>query len=216
MACTYDTVTIADALDAIRRYNRGVYGKSGKTNLDIDREGKSLFQNGLEGNKEGLERQIRWVGKDYGGTAHTIASKELPSRIADTILEDWDAYRSKMLGQHPLIEGTMSEALIRVLYQPFTQRLETDKRSLKNWMTWATKVWHFVNPEAFQIMDSRAKRFYRISTSKDPVDSYLELGEKTRELLLKREAWLADMRAVDQGEAWSDLKLWDKVAYELG
>jgi len=216
VTCTYDTVTLANALDAIRRYNRGVYGKSGRTNLEIDRDGKSRFHNGLERRKEKLERQIRWVGKDYGGTAHTIASKELPSRIADTILEDWDAYRSKIIGQPPLIENTMSEAVIRELYRPFIQRLDTKNRTLKNWMTWGTKVWHFVNPEAFQIMDSRAKRFYRISTSKDPVAAYLELEEKAKELLLRYEKWLVDMRAADQGEAWSDLKLWDKVAYELG
>jgi len=216
MACTYDTVTKADALNAIRSYNQGKYDKSGRTNLEIDREGKSLFQDGLKREKGALEDQIRWVGNDYGGAAHTIASKELPSPIADTILQDWDAYYSRIIEQRPLIENTMSKMVIRELYRPFRQRIETEKRTLMNWMTWGTKVWHFVNPDAFQIMDSRAKRFYRVATSKDPVAAYLELEDRARKLLLSHKAWLADMRAADQGEAWSDLKLWDKVAYQVG
>ena len=215
MKATYKTLSLQQALSAIRSYNKGTYGRSDRLNIDIDNEGKVLFKSGLSSNRERLTQQIAWVGKDYGGSAHTIARSVLPSKIADTILENFTSYTSLINKQQPLHVAIPSTTDIQVLYHPFKQRVQTKKRTLENWMVWATKVWHFINPEAFQIMDSRAKKFYQINTSSDIVAQYLQLQVNARSLILKNQGWLQQMKSVDEGLSWSDLKLWDKVAYEI-
>ncbi|MEW6185162.1 MAG: hypothetical protein AB1585_05410 [Thermodesulfobacteriota bacterium] len=216
MRLTHKTITLQQAICAVRSYNQGIYGKSGRKNLDIDNEGISIFEQGLSKDDDKLTMQIGWVGRDYGGTAHSIASKQLPPRIAKAILNEFEEYHKRIIQRLPLTQLGMPDSEISYFYKPFQQTLTTEKRTFKNWIVWGTKVWHFLNPKAFQIMDSRAKRFYQVSASSDPVSMYADLQRKTRDLLLSHEDWLPELRAADNGNAWSDLKLWDKVAYEVG
>lgn len=215
MKVTYRTLTLSQAVAAIKSYNTGIYGRSGRLNTDIDHEGLILFKVGLSQNREGLTSQIAWVGKDYGGSAHTIAQGELPSKIADAILQNFSAYVELVNRQKPLNQCIPSIIDIQTLYKPFQQTVQTPNRTLKNWLVWATKVWHFLNPDAFQIMDSRTKKFYQVSASADVVSQYMQLQTNAQTLHIKNQAWLQQMRLVDGGLAWSDLKLWDKVAYEI-
>ncbi len=213
---TYKTITLQQAIDAVIAYNKGIYRKSGRKNVEIDAEGMSKFRGGLARKLDGLTAQVAWVGRDYGGTAHILASIQLPARIAEAIYNKLDDYEERIRGQEPLIKNPLSESEILFFYQPFQQILTTPKRTLRNWMVWATKFWHFLNPDAFQIMDSHAKRFYQVSAGHNIVSTYAILQSRAREILQSHEDWIPQLQKVDGGLAWSDLKLWDKVAYEAG
>lgn len=218
MGNTYQTVTLVDAISAIQEYNEEIYGKSGRKNVEIDAEGKALFKSGLGVTEDAIGRQVKWIGKDYGGTANTLASIKLPGLIAADIYRVRDVYSRQISALSPLIKKTPRWEEIRTLYRPFEQVLRSPqgKRTWKDWITWATKFWHFLNPEVFSIMDSRARRFYQIRSGSAPGDAYAELLERCRWLLINRQDWLPKLRSADGSHAWSDIKLFDKVAYELG
>jgi hypothetical protein len=85
----------------------------------------------------------------------------------------------------------------------------------KNWQVWGTKFWHFLNPDAFPIEDSRVDKFF-VLTDLNSVDKYLKFLNRFREFALSHQEWLAQLRQVDGGLAWCDNKLWDKMCYGLG
>jgi hypothetical protein len=100
---------------------------------------------------------------------------------------------------------------VEILYRPFVKPLY----GKSNWLVWATKFWHFLNPDAFPIEDSRVDTFLVIDRS-NSVNGYLSFCNKFREFSLSRQDWLPELRQVDGGLAWCDNKLWDKVFYGFG
>ena len=76
----------------------------------------------------------------------------------------------------------------------------------------ASKFWHFLNPDAFVLEDSRGDRFFGL-TRPNSVGKYFELLRRFEEFTTRREDWLPVLRAADRGEAWNDVKLWDKAFY---
>jgi hypothetical protein len=213
----YLNVTFADAENAIKAYNSEIYVKTGRKNVDIDAEGIDKFKTGLGMTLSTIEEQIRWIGKDYGGTAFMLALTRLPSIIANDIYSMRAEYVRKISSSEPLIHHIPDRSVVVSLYRPFIQVLQTPAgKQMKNWMTWATKFWHFLNPNVFPIMDSHAKKFFKIPSNIEVVDAYMELLRRLHQLLIERFDWLTQLRQADKGHAGSDIKLWDKVAYQLG
>lgn len=88
------------------------------------------------------------------------------------------------------------------------------RKGTKRWPVWASKVLHFLRPDAFPILDSNAKK---------------PLGLKNRQLqprlssifpLLPRRVAnseaLAAARVEDAKKSATDLKLLDKILFQLG
>ncbi|MGH7616112.1 MAG: hypothetical protein ACREPM_02675 [Gemmatimonadaceae bacterium] len=104
-----------------------------------------------------------------------------------------------------------SRRTIEELYQPFMKEIH----GKKNWLTWATKFWHFLNPSAFPIQDSRVDSFFSLSAP-DPVTKYERLVSELEAFNDQHAQWLPRLRSIDAGHAWNDVKLWDKVFYAIG
>src|SRR5439155_2546207 len=138
MGNTYQIVMLAGAVSAIQEYNKGIYGRSGRKNVEIDAEGKALFTSGLGATEDAIGRQVKWIGKDYGGTANTLSSVKLPALIAADIYRVRDVYSHQISALSPLIKKTPQWEEIRTLYRPFEQVLRSPqgKRTWKEWITW--------------------------------------------------------------------------------
>ena len=80
------------------------------------------------------------------------------------------------------------------------------------WQTWAAKFWHFLNPDAFPVEDSRVDKFFGLVQTNSS-QKYVTLLGRFREFDLAHQSWLPQLRKVDSGHAWCDNKLWDKVCY---
>lgn len=213
-----DTIALPEAITAISAYNNGVYGKTGRKNIDIDNDARQRFSGGLGETLPEIKGQVRFIGQDYGGTANTLAGQLLPARIGQDIYSVRDEYAARISSALPLINIVPDQKLIELLFQPFEQILESPngKRVWKNWLTWGTKFWHFLNPDAFPILDSRAKKFFSVTTHVNVLQTYREYMEVYRASMMHHQNWFPRLRQIDGGLAWNDVKLWDKVAYEVG
>lgn len=183
----------------------------------VDAEGLNKFNFGLGTTLLAIQEQVHWIGKEYGGTAYMLATKRLPPIIANDIFAIRDQYSYMVSHVAPLVQQTPDRLTVFYLYGPFLQNLVTPSgKTMRNWMTWATKFWHFLKPDTFPIMDSRARKFFLIPIGNDPIDAYVELLIWVRHTMIEKADWLPQMRLADCRHAWSDIKLWDKVAYQLG
>jgi len=218
MRSSYMSVTLTQAVAAIRTYNSGIYGRNKRLNIELDAEGYSIFEGGLGSTVETITEQVRWIGQDYGGTGNVLAGRKLPELIAESIFSCRDEYIELLSSIPSLVEDFHFSMQTNRLYPPFQRKFISPNsgKVSKNWMTWATKFWHFLKPHSFPIMDSRSKRFFEISSNKLPCDQYTMLLEQVHKILFLKEGWLPKLRESDSGYAPSDIKLWDKIAYELG
>ena len=64
---TYKTASLADMERGIDLYNRGLYGCV--KNPDLDDRARRMFADGLGLAREKIFKQVRFIGKDYGGVA---------------------------------------------------------------------------------------------------------------------------------------------------
>jgi hypothetical protein len=94
--------------------------------------------------------------------------------------------------------------------------LVAKSKTWKYWLVWATKFWHFPNPAAFPIEDSRADDFFLVKAADNPVGRYLTFAERFRSFILTNQSWLPELRKADGDTGCSDNKLWDKIWYGLG
>ena len=216
MGTNHNTITLPEAIAAISSYNSGVY--KGRRNVDIDNEARQLFLDGLGKTPSQIKDQVRFIGQDYGGTGFTLAGQQLPDRIAQEIYSARDEYAARTSSASPLVGCVPDQELVRFLYHPFEQVFKSPKgkRTFNNWLTWGTKFWHFLNPETFPMRDSRAKRFFSVTDRSNPIQTYCEYLEIFRASMISHQGWFPRLRQVDDGQAWNDVKLWDKVAYEAG
>lgn len=213
-----NTITLPEAITAISAYNSGVYKKTGRKNVDIDNDARRRFAGGLAQTPSDIKEQVRFIGQDYGGTAYTLAGQLLPDRIGQAIYSVRSQYAQRASSAIPLISSVTDRKLVEFLFHPFEQILESPngRSTQKNWLTWGTKFWHFLNPDAFAILDSRARKFFSISTRKNVIDTYCEFLDKFRASMTSHQGWFPRLRQIDGGLAWNDIKLWDKVVYESG
>lgn len=207
---SYQNVTKEKAETAIRCYNIGRY--RGRSNLELDSEGARMFEGGLRETEDGIREQVSWTGKEYGGSGNIHATRDLPSPIAHSIFAIRAEYDRQLLSAPILVDELFTRTLISTLFVPFQKQFG----KARNWMTWATKFWHFLRPDSFPIMDSRAKRFFEIRANPDPINQYIQLAQLVQHTLQDKNDWLPMLRQTDEGQTESDIKLWDKVAFVFG
>jgi hypothetical protein len=208
VATTWKTITLERAKSAVKAYNEGVYGCL--KNPDLDRQARDMFADGLGSSCSKIERQVEFIGRDYGGAAGFKAAFVLAPDIARDIFANRDRYVQAARSALPILTKVPSRDTIEILYDPFVKPLH----GKSNWQVWGTKFWHFLNPDAFPIEDSRVDTFFAL-TDLNSVDKYLKFLNRFRGFVLAHQSWLPELRQVDGGDAWSDTKLWDKMCYGL-
>jgi len=204
----WNTVELDQCINAIRKYNN----TTGKRGIQLDIDARELFKNGLGYTVEIIQKQVHFIGNDYGGTAFKLAGIELPLKIANYIFSIRGEYVKAATSTPSLIKQIPDRNCIGFLYKVF----QFPVNNKRNWLVWGTKFWHFLNSNAFPIYDSRARNFFEIKINKDKVDEYCDFTARFREFLIAHQDWENQLWQVDGGIAWSSIKLWDKVAYEFG
>ncbi|MDA1278285.1 MAG: hypothetical protein O2960_30190 [Verrucomicrobia bacterium] len=211
MTIDYTNITIAIAQDAVRAYNNGCYS-GGVKNPEIDREALALFRGGLGSTTEQVHEQVRFIGIDYGGAAGFKAAYALVPAIADDISAVRDHYYAVAKNASPVLQRPHSKSVIEELFAPFVKEIH----GKRNWLVWAAKFWHFLNPDAFPILDSRVDVFFRTRGRLQSVEKYTFVCGLFRDFAISHAEWLPPLRKTDGGLAWCDNKLWDKMCYGLG
>lgn len=207
---THMTIDLETAKKAVLAYNHGTYGA--RKNLDLDEEGRRLFSGGLGRAVADIERQVRFVGVDYGGAAGFKAAYSLVPAIAQDLCASQPKYGKTVRDARPILETPAVVALVHEVFLPFVKPLHQKR----NWLVWASKFWHFLNPEAFPVLDSRVSRFLGVSGDRNSPEKYVLMTEKFREFALAHRDWVPELRSVDVGLSWSETKLWDKVMFGVG
>jgi len=205
---TYRTITLQIAETAVKAYNGGTYGCL--KNPDLDQQARDMFADGLGSSSGKIGRQVEFIGRDYGGAAGFKAAYSLVPDITRDIIANREQYEEAAIAALPILSQVPSRDTIEILYRPFVKTLH----GKSNWQVWATKFWHFLNPDAFPIEDSRVDKFFVLSDV-NSVDKYLKFLNRFREFSLSHQEWLPQLRQVDGGLAWCDNKLWDKMCYGL-
>jgi hypothetical protein len=226
LAITWKTITLESAKEAVRAYNQQKWTDTdgdgryvSRSNLDIDTEARALFAQGLGRNAEEVQQPVRFIGRGggwgYGGVAGYQVALTLAPAIAADIHKNRAEYEHAALSAAPLARQIPNRNTIETLFQPFVKPLvEKNGRMKKNWLVWASKFWHFLNPEAFPIEDSRVDVFFGV-TLMQPVEAYLDFCRKLKSFADSHQDWLVELRQVDDGKSWCDNKLWDKMCYSL-
>ena len=199
-------ITLDTAVEGVRKYNRGFYRR--RPNIDLDRSASDMFHDGLGSTLEKIGQQVRFIGNDYGGAAGFRKALSIAPDIANAIFASRENCASAIARARPLIESLPSRESVAFLCKPFIQPCE----GKRNWLVWGTKFWHFLNPEAFPIEDSRVDSFFKLAWNQDPVKRYLVMMHAFREFALTHEAWVPALRAADEDFS-SVNKLWDKVFF---
>jgi len=208
MSTSWKTITLETAKRAVKAYNDGKYGCL--KNPDLDQQALDMFADGLGIAGGKVLRQVEFIGRNYGGVAGYPSAIKLSEDIANDILKNRETFEQAAYSAPSLLVEAPCMSTIEILYRPFVKPLD----GKSNWQVWATKFWHFLNPNAFPIEDSRVDRFF-LFNQPNSVEKYLRLSSKFREFALSHDEWLPQLREVDGGYAWCDNKLWDKMCYGL-
>lgn len=216
MATTYRTITLEVAGRAITAYNNGTYGSL--KNPDLDRQARDMFADGLGSTSRVILGQVEFIGKKsgYGGVAGRPSAIKLAPATDHDVFENRTEYEQAANSASPILTQISSLDTIKLLYRPFVKPLvDRNNHVSSNWLVWATKFWHFLNPDAFPVEDSLVNKFFGL-TDPNSADKYLKFLNRFREFALSHQEWLPHLRQVDGGLAWCDNKLWDKMCYGLG
>jgi hypothetical protein len=202
-------ISTKDAVQAIRDYNGGSY--RGRRNIELDREAYKRFGNGLPNNLEQLIDQIAFVGEEYGGAQgrflpHGIRAEA--ALIADNLHVVMGRWHNAVTNAESLIVEVPDESTLGFLFSPFA--------ATKHWGVWASKTLHFLRPDTFPILDSNAKKALGLKTLGGSSRDYQRFSSDFREGLLSNSDSLSAARIEDSGESPTDLKLMDKILYQLG
>jgi hypothetical protein len=197
-----------DAVQAICDYNRGFY--RGRRNIDLDREAYDRFRNGLSNDLQQLINQLAFVGEQYGGAQERFLPHDIPTEaglIAPNLHRVISQWLKTVTDAKPLIGEVPNESTLAFLFSPFT--------ATKQWGVWASKTLHFLRPDVFPILDSNAKKPLRLNCGSSSRD-YHRFCSCLREVLQANAEALAAARAADISESSTDLKLLDKILFQLG
>lgn len=119
-----------------------------------------------------------------------------------------EAWNRIALAADPLIVGAPGQDALRFLLGCF--------RGSKRWNVWASKTLHFVRPDAFPILDSRAKRALGVADTDNSAGNYERFCVRVRQALLCNADVIAAVRTVPESNWLPDLKLLDNILFELG
>ena len=205
MALTIDT---EDAAAAIRTYNRGMYGRW--MNVAVDRRAYERFASGLPSSESDLIDCIRFVGEDYGGAQrrflphdHRSEAKLIVARLLPQI-DDWMLFVN---GAKPLLEEVPDEIVLGFLMRPF--------EGSKRWPVWASKTLHFIRPDVYPIIDSKAKVTMGLPNLGGSPKDYQRWCVAVRETVFANPLAMNAARLADDGQSPSELKLLDKILYQM-
>ena len=199
----------ATAASAVRAYNAGSY--RGRRNIDVDRAAYDRFRSGLPTDERMLIDCIRFVGEDYGGAQARFLPHGYREEAALIVarfkpcLEDWTLFVNSA---RPLADEPPDEVRMTVLLRPF--------EGTKRWPVWATKTMHFIRPDAFPILDSRARKAIGLANLGGTPRDYVRYCSTVRDILGGNHEALDAARRADESASPSDLKLLDKILYQLG
>ena len=197
------------AARAVREYNAGTY--RGCKNVDVDQAAYDRFRNGLPENEDDLIDAIRFVGEDYGGAQLRFLPhgyREEAALIVGQLLPARARWVKAIKSSAPLRDAAPPEYSLAFVLAPFV--------GTKRWPVWGTKTMHFIRPDVYPILDSRAKKALGMASLGSTPRDYHRFCMEIRRTLLENDAALASAREADGGLAPSDLKLLDKILYEIG
>lgn len=197
------------AIRAVRAYNADSY--RGRPNVEVDRIAYERFRAGLPDDEATLVEMIRFVGEDYGGAQRRFlphSYRDEAALIITHLRPVLDRWRQAVASACPLVEGVPDEATLQFLLAPFA--------GTKRWPVWASKTLHFLRPDAFPILDSRAKTALGLATLGSSPGDYRRFCSAFREALVANRDAIASARSIDDNSSPSDLKLLDKILYQLG
>jgi hypothetical protein len=198
----------AAAVQAVVAYNRGKY--HGRLNIDIDRDADHRFHDGLAQDRPTLIEQLRFVGQDYGGAQQRFLPhcvREEAAMIAEQIMPVLPQFAAVVNMTAPLTERVPDEDALGLLFEPFA--------ATKRWGVWASKTLHFLRPVSFPILDSGAARALG-EVSGSSVRHYWRFCIRFRGAMSESAEALLAAKSVDGGISRSEVKLLDKILYELG
>lgn len=205
------SIDVAAAIAACKAYNVGSY--RGKANLALDRRAYELFRSGLATDFDALVAQLRFVAEDYGGAMGVYLDPPYDyegeaRRVALRLSPEVEAWNRVALAAEPLTDGAPGLDALRFLLGCF--------RGSKRWNVWASKALHFVRPDAFPILDSRAKRALGVADTDNSAESYECFCVRVRQTLLSNADVIAAVRTLPESNWLPDLKLLDNIVFELG
>ena len=199
------------AIRAVRDYNDGSY--RGRRNLELDKFAYDSFREGLPDAEEPLTDLVCFVGEVYGGADGRFLVPSYSYRkeailIVKELRLVLDQWRSTVKGVRAFAEEIPNDAVLEFLFKPFvgTQR----------WGVWASKTLHFLRPDAFPILDSHAKNALGLRMLASSPYGYKRFCLAFRDALAANDQALAAARDIDGGASPTDLKLFDKILYQLG
>jgi hypothetical protein len=200
-------ISSKDGIECIRQYNSGSY--RGRSNLALDRDAYNRFRNGPSHDLDQLVDQIAFVGKEYGGAQERFGDiREEAALIATNLHGVLGPWLKALMGTRPLVEEVPNETTLDFLFSPF--------RGTKQWPVWASKTLHFLRPDAFPILDSNAKKPLRLRNLVNSSRGYHQFSSCFREVLLANSEALAAVRTADADESPTDLKVLDKILFQIG
>lgn len=197
------------ATRAVRMYNSGTY--RGRRNVELDRDGYSMCANGFPANREGVVAFLTFVGREYGGAQRRFLPHDWDQesgQLADNVLRDFDRWVDVASSQADLIVAAPTRKAIAVLLDPF--------RGTKRWPAWASKVLHFAWPRVYPVLDSRARLAVGAKYLSPHDRDYHEFCLLIRSVLLANPVAIQAAREVDGRNSPSDIKLLDKILYQVG
>jgi hypothetical protein len=196
-----------DAAQFVQEYNRSYY--RGRSNTALDRDAYSLFRNGLSRDFGRLLEQIAFVGEEYGGAQERFGSiRKEAELIASNVSSVLNRWTKAVTEAKPLSQQLSEQSTLDFLFSPFV--------GTKQWPVWASKTLHFLRPDVFPILDSNAKKPLGLKNLANSSRGYLTFSSIFRSVLLANSEALIAARAADNGESPTDVKLLDKVLFQLG
>jgi hypothetical protein len=196
------------SVQCIREYNAGIY--RGRRNIEIDREAYDRFRNGLSQEFYGLVDQLAFVADQYGGIQRRFLPHDIRAEaklVADKLTGVQDRWVSQVMESKPFSEAVPSEETLSFLLAPFNCTMQ--------WAVWASKTLHFMRPHVFPILDSKSEKAMGLALGRSAYD-YYRFCLSFRDVLLRNSESLAAARIEDKGLSPSDIKLLDKILYQIG
>jgi hypothetical protein len=198
-----------DAVKRVRDYNADFY--RGCRNTDLDRGAYERFRDGLSQDLDNLVDQLTFVADRYGGVQQRFLLHDIRTEAAlvaaklSPVLDKWNRIVREA---RPLIEEIPSDGTIDFLFLPFN--------CTKQWGVWVSKTLNFSRPDVFPILDSNAKKPLGLTNLGSRSRDYHTFCSRIRQVLLANPESLAAARMEDKGRSPTDVKLLDKILYQLG
>jgi hypothetical protein len=196
-----------DAVQCIAEYNRSSY--RGMSNTALDQKAYRLFRDGISSDPGRLVAQIAFVGEEYGGAQERFGSiRKEAEIIASNLRPILDKWQKFVMEAKPLSHEVPNQETLDFIFLPFV--------GTKHWPVWASKTLHFIRPDVFPILDSNAKKTLGLQHLVNSSRNYQYSCSVFRQAFLENSESLAAARSADRGESPTDLKLLDKVLFQLG